>query len=168
MNIQERDPKKEWEDWWKKWALSLEMYWRDGCNPHQRLSSLQFPRLIWFSKKFLFEFSRASLSVKKVPAIVTVMVEDLSAWSFKDTTYDGYLTRLAAHGRCIVVAVNYRPAHDKPYPGPFDDCYKVTTLAGNGKISGVPAGKLLVAGDSSGSNLAFAVAPKAERQRRIH
>jgi len=99
-----------------------------------------------------------------VPVIIYLHGGGFTAWSFSDKTYNSYLTRLGAQGKAIIVAVDYRPAHSFPYPAGLDDCYNVTTWIANGGCAGVPAGKVIVVGDSSGANSAFAVALKAKRE----
>lgn len=59
---------------------------------------------------------------------------------------------------CKLLFVEYRLAHNTPYPTPEDDCilmYKY--LIYNAKTLGVSAEKIIVAGDSAGGNLALGV-----------
>ena len=70
-----------------------------------------------------------------LPVVVYLHGGGFSMWSFKDVTYDGYLTRLAAIGQCIVVAVDYRLASQVPYPAGLDDSYKVTKWVVEGGLT---------------------------------
>ncbi|MBR2492678.1 MAG: alpha/beta hydrolase, partial [Paludibacteraceae bacterium] len=59
---------------------------------------------------------------------------------------------------CKLLFVEYRLAHNTPYPTPEDDCilmYKY--LIDNAEALGVSAEKIIVAGDSAGGNLALGV-----------
>lgn len=72
---------------------------------------------------------------------------------------DGSARNLCVGGRCVVVSVDYRLAPDTKFPGPAEDCWAATTWAVNNasSINGDP-GRLAVGGDSSGGNLAAAMA----------
>ena len=55
-----------------------------------------------------------------------------SVWSAKDPVYDAYLTRLAALGSCIIVAVDYRLTPDAPFPAGLEDSYMVAKWVSEG------------------------------------
>lgn len=55
-----------------------------------------------------------------------------SVWSMKDPAYDAYLTRLAASGECVIVAVDYRLTPDAPFPACLDDSYAVVKWVSEG------------------------------------
>ena len=66
--------------------------------------------------------------------------------------------RYANEVGCKLLFVEYRLAHNAPYPTPEDDCilmYKY--LIDNAESLGVSAQKIIVAGDSAGGNLALGV-----------
>lgn len=65
---------------------------------------------------------------------------------------------LAHAGRCVVVSVRYRLAPEHRFPAGLEDLYAVTGWAVAQAVRfGAPAGRTVVAGDSSGGNLAAAV-----------
>lgn len=74
-------------------------------------------------------------------------------------THDGACRALAIAARCVVVSVNYRRAPEHPFPAAPDDCMTaVRWIAARAERLGIDAGRLSVAGDSAGANLAAAVA----------
>jgi len=74
--------------------------------------------------------------------------------------YEGVARALANRARCAVLAVDYRLAPEHPFPAGFDDVWAAV------KWSVANFGRVGVAGDSSGGNLAAAAALKA-RDRGI-
>ncbi len=81
-------------------------------------------------------------------------------WVFGDLdSHDGLCRALAQAADAVVVAVDYRRAPETPFPGALEDCLAVVEwLADHGPELGVDGTRLAVAGDSSGANLAAAVA----------
>lgn len=78
---------------------------------------------------------------------------------FSVDVYAGYLSYLAKKTNMQIVAVDYRKAPQFPFPAAYDDCLTVTKgLIKRNKDFRIKAGKLIVAGDGSGGNLAAAVA----------
>jgi acetyl esterase/lipase len=100
-----------------------------------------------------------------LPVVVYYHGGGLSVWSAKDPVYDAYLTRLAALGSCIIVAVDYRLTRDAPFPACLEDSYMAAKWVSEGGAisSGVPKGNVVIAGDSAGANLSFGVALKAKK-----
>ncbi|MBO0711201.1 MAG: alpha/beta hydrolase [Acetobacteraceae bacterium] len=66
---------------------------------------------------------------------------------------------LANASGCAVASVNYRLSPESKFPAPVEDCYRATTwLAEHAGDYGASSGRVAVAGDSAGGNLAAAVA----------
>ncbi|MEY3318247.1 MAG: hypothetical protein RL540_619 [Actinomycetota bacterium] len=69
---------------------------------------------------------------------------------------------LANKGEIIIIQVQYQKAPERPFPIPFDDCYRTLEwIVENAEILGIDKSKIGVGGDSAGGNLAAAVALKA-------
>jgi acetyl esterase len=74
-------------------------------------------------------------------------------------THDDVCRTLASRSGVLVVAVDYRRAPEYRFPAPLQDCCAaVRWCADHGAEIGGDGGKLAVAGDSAGGNLAAAVA----------
>lgn len=68
--------------------------------------------------------------------------------------YDAFVARLSSAARARALCVDYRLAPGRPFPAALDDCLSAYTfLLGQG----VPPGRVVVAGDSAGGNLALAL-----------
>jgi acetyl esterase len=66
---------------------------------------------------------------------------------------------LANASQCVVAAMQYRMAPETKFPGQAEDCYAATKwLSEHAAEIGGDAGRLTVAGDSAGGNLAAVVA----------
>ncbi len=76
--------------------------------------------------------------------------------------YDSLARELATKSNCLVVMVDYRLAPEHAYPTPLNDCWDAINWVDNNRATldaeGLP---LIVAGDSSGGNLAAVVAQRA-------
>ena len=74
-------------------------------------------------------------------------------------TGDGVCRMLANAAGCVTVSVGYRLAPEHKFPAAVQDCYAaVAWVAAHSAELDVDAGRLAVGGDSSGGNLAAAVA----------
>lgn len=77
-------------------------------------------------------------------------------------THDGTCREHAVVGGAVVVSVDYRLAPEHPYPAAVDDAWAATQwVAAHGENLGVDVGRLAVAGDSAGGNLAAVTAQRA-------
>ena len=73
-------------------------------------------------------------------------------------THDGVCRRLANASGLRVASLDYRMAPEDPFPAPLDDCLAATRwLLQSGPEIGIDPGRLALAGDSAGGNLALAV-----------
>ncbi|WP_326695430.1 MULTISPECIES: alpha/beta hydrolase [unclassified Streptomyces] len=72
-------------------------------------------------------------------------------------THDGLCRELAARTGALVISAGYRRAPEHPFPAAADDAYTVLTWAARNH----PRHQLLLAGDSSGGNLAAACSLRA-------
>ncbi|MDQ2635387.1 MAG: alpha/beta hydrolase [Actinomycetota bacterium] len=84
-------------------------------------------------------------------------------WSVGDLdTYDGTARMHAVGAGAVVVSVDYRLAPEHPYPAAVDDAWAVTRWVGRHAAElGADAGRIAVAGDSAGGNLAAVVSQLA-------
>jgi acetyl esterase/lipase len=74
-------------------------------------------------------------------------------------TSDGVCRRLTNAAGCVTVSVGYRLAPEHKFPAAVEDCYAGTAWACAAAAElGADPGRVAVAGDSSGGNLAAAVA----------
>jgi acetyl esterase len=75
-------------------------------------------------------------------------------------SHDDVCAELAEQAGVGVVAVAYRLAPEHRFPAAFEDCWAVLAALADGGL-GFDAGRIVVAGDSAGGNLAAAVALRA-------
>lgn len=75
---------------------------------------------------------------------------------------------LANKAEMIVIQVQYQKAPERPFPIPFDDCYRTLEwLVESAEKLGIDESKIGVGGDSAGGNLAAAVALKARDSKLV-
>lgn len=73
-------------------------------------------------------------------------------------TSDAICRALASMVPCVIVSAGYRLAPEHPFPAAIDDCYAgVKWAADHAAAIGGDSGRIAVAGDSSGGNLAAAM-----------
>jgi acetyl esterase len=73
-------------------------------------------------------------------------------------THDGVCRRLANAGGFVVVGLDYALAPELPYPHGLEDCAAALRwLRREGATIGIDPGRIAVAGDSAGANLALAL-----------
>ncbi|ORB28387.1 alpha/beta hydrolase [Mycolicibacterium parafortuitum] len=84
-------------------------------------------------------------------------------WTVGDLdSYDGQARMHAMGAGAVVVSVDYRLAPEHPYPAAVEDVWAATRwVVENAGEIGADAGRLAVAGDSAGGNLAAVVAQSA-------
>ncbi|XP_067669171.1 neutral cholesterol ester hydrolase 1-like [Haliotis asinina] len=76
-------------------------------------------------------------------------------------SYDGVAAVYAKGAKVAVVSVEYRLAPEYPYPIPFEDCRKATMfLLKNADDFDIDPTRIAIGGDSSGGNIAAALAVK--------
>ena len=74
-------------------------------------------------------------------------------------THDGMCRNLCAGAGCVVVSVDYRLAPEAKFPAASDDCLEATHWAvANAAALDADPGRVFVAGDSAGGNLAAVTA----------
>jgi acetyl esterase len=74
-------------------------------------------------------------------------------------SHDALCRRLCNQSACIVISVDYRLAPEHKFPAAVDDCLATTQWASDHAVElGGDPGRLAVAGDSAGGNLAAVVA----------
>lgn len=74
-------------------------------------------------------------------------------------THDGICRNLCAGSGCVVVSVDYRLAPEHKFPAAIEDAMAATHwVAANGSAIGGDPGRIILAGDSAGGNLAAVTA----------
>ena len=73
-------------------------------------------------------------------------------------SHDPLCRALANASGAAVLSVDYRLAPENPFPAASDDCLAAVRAAAAGAVPGIDPGRLAVAGDSAGGNLAAVTA----------
>ncbi|MCZ8096574.1 MAG: alpha/beta hydrolase [Burkholderiales bacterium] len=78
-------------------------------------------------------------------------------WTFGSIdTHEGTARTIAGFSGCAVLSIDYRLAPEHPFPAPLDDVLAAVAFArGGGLGEGIDAGRMALAGDSAGANLAL-------------
>jgi acetyl esterase len=100
------------------------------------------------------------------PPLPAVAFAHAGGWVLGDLeTHDEVCRFLAEALPAVVVAVDYRLAPEHVYPAAHDDYWAVIGwLAGNAAALGADPGRLVLAGDSAGGNMALAAALRAREE----
>ncbi|MFJ6217282.1 alpha/beta hydrolase [Streptomyces sp. NPDC092296] len=84
-------------------------------------------------------------------------------------THDRLVRQLAVGARAAIVFVNYTPSPEAQYPVPLEQIYTASQwVARNGRSIGIDPGRLAVAGDSVGGNMAAALTMLAKERGGPH
>ncbi len=100
---------------------------------------------------------RARLYAPKATApLPAVVYFHGGGWVLGDIdSHDKGVRAIAAAGRCLAVSVDYRRAPESRFPAAAEDCFAALRwVAANAARLGADPGRLAVAGDSAGGNLA--------------
>jgi acetyl esterase len=93
----------------------------------------------------------------RLPVLVYYHGGGWISWSV--ASFDPVCRRLCDASQCAVVSVEYRLAPEHQYPAAVDDAYAVLGwVRSQAELLGIDAGRVGVAGDSAGGNLAAVVA----------
>ena len=100
------------------------------------------------------------LGEKPGDALPAVVYFHGGGWTCGDLdTHDSVCRGVAAQGRCAVVAVDYRMGPEHKFPAAVEDAIAaVRWVSANAESFGIDVGRLVVAGESAGGNLAAVVA----------
>jgi acetyl esterase len=81
--------------------------------------------------------------------------------------FDPLCDQIAIDARCVVASLAYRLAPEHPFPTPLDDCLEVADwLVSEAAALGIDPSRFAIGGDSSGGNLAAALALRARDRGR--
>ena len=91
----------------------------------------------------------------RLPAVVYLHG---GGWTFGSVdTHDRLMRLLALAAEAAVIGVDYRLAPEHPFPAPLEDCLAaIRWVRGHADAPGVDRGRIMVAGNSAGANLALA------------
>ncbi|KAK3753699.1 hypothetical protein RRG08_038346 [Elysia crispata] len=82
---------------------------------------------------------------------------------------DHFMHRVALMSRKVTISIHYRRAPQNPFPDAFHDCLDVTChVLEHGETLGVDVTRVGVGGDSSGGNIAAAVAVHLREEKYQH
>jgi acetyl esterase/lipase len=100
------------------------------------------------------------LGAKPGEALPAVVYFHGGGWTCGDLdTHDSVCRGIATHGRCAVVAVDYRMGPEHKFPAAVEDAEAAVRWAGaNASSLEIDADRLAVAGESAGGNLAAVAA----------
>ena len=98
--------------------------------------------------------------------LAAVMFFHGGGWVIGDLeTHDALCRQLAARAGAVVIAVDYRLAPEHPYPAAPMDCYEASCwVYRNAETLGIDTGKIFLAGDSAGGNLAAVLAQMIRKE----
>lgn len=134
-------------------ARLLEARWAELDIPVQRIAAIE-SRLVG-AQAVAVRIYRPSLR----PGLPVVVFAHGGGWVFGNLDLNSRRCRaLANAGDCIVADVAYRLAPEHPFPAALRDVEEVLIWIAEGGIPGADHGRIAVAGESAGGNLAAAAA----------
>ncbi len=115
-------------------------------------------------KKINLHIMRPKNDKKPLPV---VMYFHGGGWILGDfKTHERFLRELTNAANAAIVFVDYSPAPEAKYPTQINEAYAATQwIAENGKALQLDTGKIAVAGDSVGGNMAIAVTLMAKEKK---
>lgn len=108
-----------------------------------------------------------SSSVSKLPLLVYFHGGGFCIGSASWSCYHEFLARLSARSRCLVMSVNYGLAPENPLPAAYEDGVNAILWLNKSRNDNLWAklcdfGRIFLAGDSAGGNIAHHVAARLE------
>jgi acetyl esterase len=129
---------------------SLAAPWNEPRLPVASVRDLSIPGAAGEMRARLFQPAGAG------PRPIVIFIHG-GGWTFGSLeSHDGHMRHLSHYSDCAVLGIEYRLAPEHPFPAPLDDIIAAIRFVRDGKLGGgIDAGRLALAGDSAGANLAL-------------